>query len=177
MYLTKYFHYVCASLHPNPTFFRVKRLARQKLVKPKSKNFTRCSTYSASNPKILSHGERRKLKVYFFLIKYLQYVCAKFHPNRTNFSVKGLARRIVAEPKSTNFMRCSTYSASNISGWDSACSLVNYLHYVSAKIQTNRTTFRLKGLASKNSQNKRLKFHEMLDLLCFQWQDLGSKGA
>ena len=113
MYLINYFHYVCAKLHPNPTFLRVKGLARQKLVKPKSKNFTRCSTYSASNPKILSHGERRKLTLAFSLVTYLHYVCANFHPNRTTFSVKGLPRRKVAKPKSTNFKKCSTYTASN----------------------------------------------------------------
>ena len=62
MHLINYFHYVCAKNHPNPTFLRVKGLARQKLVTPKSKIFTRCSTYSASNPKTLSHGESRKLK-------------------------------------------------------------------------------------------------------------------
>ena len=33
--------------------------------------------------------------------------------------------------------------------WDSACTLVNYLHYVSAKFQPNRTTFRAKGLAQE----------------------------
>ena len=152
MYLINYFHYVGASLHPNPTFLRVKRLARQKLVEPKSKSFTRCSTYSASNPKILSHGERRKLKVYILFSHIPPLLCAKFHPNRTLFRVEGLARRKVAEPKSTNVMRCSTYSASNrkissqgnVGGWDSVCSLVNYLHYVSARFQPNRTTFRLK---------------------------------
>ena len=36
-----------------------------------------------------------------------------------------------------------------VGSWDSAYSLVNYLDYVSAKFQTNPTTFRLKGLATK----------------------------
>ena len=46
---------------------------------------------------------------------------------------------------------------------------------MSANLQPNWTTFRLKRLARKKSQNKRIKFHEMLDLLCFQWRDLGSR--
>ena len=29
----------------------------------------------------------------------------------------------------------------------------------------------------KSGQTKKHKFHEMLDLLCFQWQNLRSKGA
>ena len=60
--------------HPNPTFLRLKGLAGKRVVKPKSKNFTRCSTYSASNPKILSHGERRKLKVYI-LFSHIPPIC------------------------------------------------------------------------------------------------------
>ena len=143
---------MCAKIHQNRTNLRVKRLARQKLVKPRSKHFTRCSTYSASNPKSWVMGNVGSWKFTYSLVTYLHYVCAKFYPNRTTFSVKGLARREVAEPKSTNFMRCSTYSASNqktwakgnVGSWDSACNLVNYLHYVSAKFQTNRT----KGLAT-----------------------------
>ena len=147
---------MCAKIHQYQTNLRVKRLARQKLVKPKSKIFTRCSTYSASNPKSWVMGNVGSWKITYSLVTYLHYVCAKFYPNRTTFSVKGLARREVAEPKSTNFMRCSTYSASNqktwakgnVGSWDSVCNLVNYLLYVSAKFQTNRIIFRVKGLAT-----------------------------
>ena len=63
MYLIDYFHYVCAKLHPNRTFLRVKGLARQKVVKPESKNFTRCSIYSASDEKISSQVELKEMKV------------------------------------------------------------------------------------------------------------------
>ena len=36
-----------------------------------------------------------------------------------------------------------------VGSWDSAYTLVNYLNYVSAEFQPNRTTFRVKGLATK----------------------------
>ena len=45
----------------------------------------------------------------------------------------------------------------NVGSWDSACSLVNYLHYVSAKFQTNRTTFRVKGLATKEMVKRKIR--------------------
>ena len=53
---------VC-QIHSSPTFLRVKGLARRKVVKPKTTGFTRCSTYSASNDKISSEGELKKMKL------------------------------------------------------------------------------------------------------------------
>ena len=113
MYLINYFHYVCAKKYPNPTFLRVKGLARQKVVKPKSPNFTRCSTSSASDDKVSSQGELKKIKLCIKLVSYSYYVCGKFHPNRTTISVKGLARRNLVKPKRPIFTRWSTYSASD----------------------------------------------------------------
>ena len=57
-----YFHFVCAKNHQNRSNFRVKRLASKK-VKTKVSIFTRCSTYSASNDKISSQGELKKMKL------------------------------------------------------------------------------------------------------------------
>ena len=97
-------------------------MAAEEVVKRKSTNFTRCSTYYASDKKISSQVELQKMKVCIWLVNYFHYVCAKLRRNRTTFSERGLARK-------------------------------------------------------KSGQSKRHKLHEMLDLLCFQWQDLGSKGA
>ena len=113
MYLVNYYHYMCAKIQPIRTILSVKGLPSKKVVKPKSTNFTRCSTYSASNDKISGQGELKKLKLRMYLINYLHYVCAKFHPNRTTFRVRGLAKKKVVKPKSTSLSRCSTYSASN----------------------------------------------------------------
>ena len=65
--LVNYFHYVCAKSHPNRTTFRVKRLASIE-VKKKRSNFTRCSTYSASDDKISSQGELKKMKLCMYPI-------------------------------------------------------------------------------------------------------------
>ena len=147
MYLMNYFHYMCAKNHPNPTFVRVKGLARQKGVKPKNPNFTRCSTYSASNDKISVQREIGKLKLCKNLIKYFHYVCAKNHPNPTILSVKGLAKQEVVKPKIPNFTRCSTYSASQhkilsrveLKKMKFCMCLVNYFHYVCAKFHPKPT--------------------------------------
>ena len=60
--LVNYLHYVCAKIHPNRTIFSVKRLARKKVVKAKTTNFTRCSTYSASIQTIMSQVVCRNMK-------------------------------------------------------------------------------------------------------------------
>ena len=91
--LVNYLHYVCAKIHPNRTTFRVKVLPMKKVVKPKRSNFTRYSTYSASNDKTSSQMELKKLKLCLLLINYFHYVCPKFHPNPTTSRVKGLARK------------------------------------------------------------------------------------
>ena len=68
MYLVKDYHYMCAKIQPNRTILRVKGLASKKVVKPKSTIFTRCSTYSASNDKILGQSELNKLEYCKYLI-------------------------------------------------------------------------------------------------------------
>ena len=112
MQLVSYYHYVRAKFQPNRTFFRVKGLARKKVVKSKSTNYRRFLTYSASNDKISAQRELRKLKLCMYLIKHFHHVCAKFHPNRTNFMVRGLAKKKVVKSKSTNYTRWSTCSDS-----------------------------------------------------------------
>ena len=47
------------------------------------------------------------------LVKYLQYVSAKFQLNRTAFRVKGLATKEMVKRKTTKFTRCSIHSASD----------------------------------------------------------------
>ena len=146
---------MCAIFHPNRTTLSIRGLARKKVLKVKSTNFTRCSTYSASQQKILSRVELKKMKFCMCLVNYFHYVCAKFHPKPTTFSVKGLTRKKVVKPKSTNFTRCSTYSASNdkISGQKKlrklklCMYLIIYFHYVSAKSHPNPTFLRVKWLA------------------------------
>ena len=97
--LVNYLHYVCAKIHPNRRTFSVKVLARRKVAGPKSSNFTRCPNFSASKDTISSQGELRKLKLCINLIKYFQYVCAKFHPDPTVFRVKGLTRKKSGQSK------------------------------------------------------------------------------
>ena len=130
MYLKTYFHNVCAKNHPQPTFLRVKVLARHKVVKAKSTNFRRWSTYSASDDNNSSQGELRKMKFCILLVNYFHYVCANFHSNPTTFSVKGLARKKVVKRKSTNFMRCPNFLLPmiqyrvkwSLGSWNFACS-------------------------------------------------------
>ena len=177
---------MCAKFHANSTKFTVKGLTRKKVVNSKSTNFTRCSTYSASNEKISGKKELRKLKICMCLIKIFHYVCDKNHPNPTFLRVKALARRKKVKPKIPTFTRCSTYSSSDdkISGQRELRKLelcmyqINYFHYVCAKNHPNPTVLRVKGLArQKRGETKKHKVHEMLDLLCFRWQNLESRGA
>ena len=146
---------MCAKIQPNRATFRVKGLARKKVVKPKNTNLTRRSAYSISNDKISGQRELKKLKICLFLVIYLHYVCAKFHTNRTIFRVKGLPRKKVLEPKTPNYRRCSTYSASNdknsaqreLKKLKLCKYLINWFDYVCAKTQANPKFLRVKGLA------------------------------
>ena len=56
------------------------------------------------------------------------------------------------------FYSKKTWVKGNVGSWDSACSLVDYLHYVSAEFQTNPTTFRVKGLATKEAANEKIQY-------------------
>ena len=149
-----------------PTFLRLKGLSRKKEVRPKRSNVTRCWTYSASNDKNLeSRGayENETLHVVSQLPLLYVYMYAKFDPNWTLSSVKRLARRKRPEPKKqilrdarpTLFLIKKFSVKGNVGSWDSACSLVNYLHYVNAKVQPNRTTFRVKGWQRKKWSNEK----------------------
>ena len=109
--LVNYLQFVCAKNHPKRTNFRVKRLASKK-VQTKGSNFTRCSTYSASNDKISIQRELKKLKLCMYPINYFHFVCVKNHQNRSHFRVKRLASKKV-KTKVSNFTRWSTYSASD----------------------------------------------------------------
>ena len=176
---------MCGKSHPKPTFLRVKGLARPRMVKHKIPSFTRCSTYSDSDDKISSQRELKKMELCMYFVNYYHYVCAKYHPNRTTFSKKRLERKKIVEPQSTNFTRCTIFFAPNdrlssqaefrklkLCMW-----LVNYYHYACAKIQQNRTIFSVKGLARRKvAQPKKHRYHEMLDLLCFQSKNLESRG-
>ena len=121
--------------------FEGKGTSQEKVVKPKSTNFTRCSTYSASNDKISGQKQLKKLNLCVYLINYFHYVCAKLYPNPTFLRVKGIARQKVVKPKSANFPRSSTYSASDdkspsqreLKKLKLCMYLINYLHYVCAK--------------------------------------------
>ena len=138
--LVNYLQYVCAKYHPNRKNFRVKRLA-SKEVRTTGSNFTRCSTFSASNDKMSVQRELKKLKLCMYLINYFHYVCAKHYPNPTFLRVKGIARQKVVKPKSPNFPRFSTYSASDdkspsqreLKKLKLCMYLINDLHYVCAK--------------------------------------------
>ena len=113
MYQINYFHNECLKNHPRPKFLRVKGLAKQKVVKPKSTKFTRCSTYSISITKKSGlKGIVGSWDSAYILVKYLNYVSAKFQSNRTTFRVKGLATKEVFKRKS-KVTRWSTYSASD----------------------------------------------------------------
>ena len=104
---------MCAKNHPRPTFLTVKGLARQKVVKRKSTNFTRCPKFFAPSDRIASQRKLKELKLCMYLINYFHNVCAKNHPRPTSLRVKGLATKEVFKRKSTIVTRCSTYSASN----------------------------------------------------------------
>ena len=108
--LVNYLQYVSAKFHPNRTNFRVKRLT-SKEVTTKGSNFTRFSTFSASNDKMSVQRELEKLKLGMYPINFFHFVCAKNHQNRPNFRVKRLANKKV-KTKGSIFTRCSTYSAS-----------------------------------------------------------------
>ena len=155
--LVNYLHYVCAKFHPNRTIFMVKGLPRKKVFKPKSPNYRRCATFRASNDKTSAQRELKKLKLCKYLINWFDYVCAKAQANPKSLRVKGLVREKVVKPKSTNFTRCLTYSASDhkISSQEElrkmklCILLVKKFYYVRANFPPNRTTSSVKVLARR----------------------------
>ena len=146
---------------PKLNNFEGKRANEAKSGEPNSPNFTRCSAYSASHDKNSSQGELMKMKFCMYLVNYFYYVCAKFHPDRTTFSVKRPARRKVPGAKSTNFTRCSIYSASKdkisskgeLRKLKLCMYLVIYFYYLCGKFYQNGTTFSVWGLARKKLVN------------------------
>ena len=169
-----------------PTFLRVKGLAWQKVVQPRSTNFTRCSTCSAFNDKISGQMELKKLKLFMCLVNYFHYVSARIHPNPIPLRVNGLARQKMVKPKSKNFTRCSIYSASYrkiLSQGElkkmKLCMQFSHLpplcvSQVSAK---SKNFHDKRGNEENSGQTKKHKSYEMLDLLCLRWQNLESRGA
>ena len=116
MYLVNYFYYVCAKFHPNWTLFSAKRLTRKRGEKGPNQTEQNLRDARPTLLAITKSWVKWNVGSSDFnctLVNYLHYVCAKIHPNRTTFMVKGLARKNVVKQKRTNFTRCSTYTASN----------------------------------------------------------------
>ena len=173
--LVNYLHHVCAKIHPNRRNFRVKRRA-SKRFKTKGSNFTRCSTYSASNGKISVQKELKTLKLCIY--NYFHFVCAKNHPNPTFLRVKGLARK----KRSTEKAQISRDTRPFLFP-KTEYRVLEALHVVSqllplyvCQVSSKSNNFQgERANEEKSGQTKKHKFHELL--LCFQWQNLGSKGA
>ena len=89
------------------------------------------------------------------------------------------------EPKSTNFTRCSNYSASNKNLESRGAYEVESLHVLSQSTllcvcQISTKSISCQGIRAseeKIGRTNKHKLHEMLDLLCFQSQNLESRGA
>ena len=110
---------------------------------------------------------------------------AKTHPNPTNFREKGITRKKVVKPKSTNFASCSTYSASDEKNLESSEALENEtLHIVSQllpfcvrQISSKSNNFQRKRAGEeKGGQSEKDELLELLDLFCFQSKNFESKG-
>ena len=81
------------------TFIQIGHFQGEKVGEPKHTNFLRFSSYSASNLKISTQGESRELKVCMYLFNHFYYEFVNFYLNRSNFRVKGLARKGVVRLK------------------------------------------------------------------------------
>ena len=65
-------------------------------------------------------------------------------------------KTILRDSQPTQILIRKFWVKGNVGSWDYACSLVNYLHYVSAELQLNRTDFRVKGLATKEMVKRKI---------------------
>ena len=91
----------------------------------------------------------------------------------------------MVQPKSTNFPRCSNYSASNKNLESRGAYEVESLHVLSQSTllyvcQISSKSINCQGIRAseeKSDRTKKHKLHEMLDLLCFQSQNLESRGG
>ena len=91
----------------------------------------------------------------------------------------------MVQPKSTNFPRCSNYSASNKNLESRGAYEVESLHVLNQSTllyvcQISSKSINCQGIRAseeKSDRTKKHKLHEMLDLLCFQSQNLESRGA
>ena len=91
----------------------------------------------------------------------------------------------MVRPKSTNFPRCSTYSASNNNLESRGAYEDESLHVLSQSTllcvcQISSKSINCQGIRAseeKSGRTKKHKLHEMLDLLCFQSQNLESRGG
>ena len=89
----------------------------------------------------------------------------------------------MVRPKSTNFPRCSTYSASNKNLESRGAYEVESLHVLSQSTllcvrQISSKSINCQGIRAseeKSGRTKKHKLHEMLDLFCFQSQNLESR--
>ena len=125
------------------------------MVKRKSTNFTICPNFFTPSDRLSSQGELKKMKLCLQLVNYIHYVCAKFHTNRTIFSVKRLARRKVVERKSKNFTRCPIFfapsdrisSQSELKKLKLCMYLIKYFNNACAKIHPRPKILRVKRLA------------------------------
>ena len=166
-----------AKFHPNRTNFSVKLVARRKVTGPKSTNFTRCSTYSASNDNFWGQMEFRKLELCLYLINYFHYACAKNYPKPTILRSKRLARQKQGETKKHNFHKTLDLLWFRWQSLESRGAEENEtLHVVSQifplcalQISSEWNKFQRKWAnEEKSGRAKKHKFHEMLDLFCFQ---------
>ena len=65
-------------------------------------------------------------------------------------------KTILRDSQPTQLLIKKSWVKGHVGSWDYACSLVKYLHYVSAKFQLNRTAFRVKGLATKEVVKRKI---------------------
>ena len=153
---------MCANFPPNRTTFSVKVLARRNVAQPKGTNFTRCLTYTASNQKRLSQSECGKSRLCMYFNQLLPLCVCQFSSKSNNSQ-----RKRAGEEKKWSKQKAQTsrharpirlpimksWVKGNLGSWDFTRSLVNYLHYVYAKIHPNRTTFSVRRLARKKLVN------------------------
>ena len=175
---------MCAEFHLNRKNSTVRGLARKNVVKATSTNFRRCSTYSASDDRSSSQVELKKMKLCMYLIKKFHNVCAKNHPNPTFLRVKGLARKKWLNEKAqiSRDARFFCFRWQNIESREAK--EVEALHIVSqllplcvCQISTKLNKFLAKRASEeKIGPTKNHKLQEMLDLLCFRWQNFMSSG-
>ena len=175
-----------AKFQPNWTSFRLKALATEEVVKRKSRNIHEMLDLFCLRRKNLESIGTKENESLHIVSQLLPLGVCQISWKSDNFQRKRACEEKKWSKQNTQTSRDARpfripiikyWAKGNVGSWDFTGSLLNYLHYVCAKLHPNRTNFRVKRLASKKSQNKTIKIHEMLDLLCFQWQNLESRRA